>query len=247
MRGYLSFNKSPPNSYIPHPPSTSPLTPLILPQPPHTQNYRQVSQTMDDTPSLPISALISPHTHHSTPSATAYSLPSSLTAAPSVLSPLPQPPQLTADTRWMDVWPGHHTFLCGGRLVIGSNPLLFLLTLVLQLASLALFFVCIALPAFPLYYSFPIFVLFPPLFLSFLAASLSDPGILPPLSTFMPLPPTQVDIDGQSRKWCMYCRLWRARRAKHCKYCHVCVDEFDHHWSVTTTQRLHTPHTVHTM
>ena len=136
----------------------------------------------------------------------------------------------------MDVWPGHHTFLFGGRLVIGSNPWLFLLTLALQLVSLALFATCVALPSsaseappFSLYYCLPILVLFPPLFLSFLAASLSDPGILPPLSTFIPALPSQVDIDGLGRKWCVYCRLWRARRAKHCKYCHVCVDEFDHH------------------
>ena len=228
MRSYLSFNQSPStSSHMPHPPSSSPLTPLILPQPPLPQNYRQVSQSMDDTPSLPIAEFISPHTHHSTASAH----PTSLSATPSVTSPLQPPPQLTSETRWMDVWPGYHTFLFGGRLVIGSNPLLFLVTLLLQLASLALFLTCVALPAFPLYYTLPLVAVFPPLFASFLAASLSDPGILPPLSKFVPVPPTQVDIDGQTRKWCVYCRLWRARRAKHCKYCHVCVDEFDHHWS----------------
>ena len=227
MRGYLSFNKSPSASTrMPHPPSTSPLTPLILPQPPLPQNYRQVSQTMDDTPSLPIASLLSPPTHPPTTT----SLPPSLTAPPTITSPLPQPPQLTGETRWMDIWPGHHTFLLGGRLILGSNPLLFLITLLLQLASLTLFAIVIVLPTFPLYYLLPIVVLFPPLFVSFLAASLSDPGILPPLSTFVPLQPTQVDIDGATRKWCVYCRLWRARRAKHCKYCHVCVDEFDHHW-----------------
>ena len=190
---------------------------------------------MDDTTSLPVAALLSPHTHTHTTAAT---VPASLPPTPSILSPLPQPPQLTAGTRWMDVWPGHHTFWCGGRLVIGSNPLLFLVTLALQLASLTLFAVCIALPAYPLYYSLPVCVLFPPLFCSFLAASLSDPGILPPLASFVPPVPTQLDIDGQTRKWCVYCRLWRARRAKHCKYCHVCVDEFDHHWS---GHPLHTP------
>lgn len=240
MRGYLSFQESPTASAgMPHPPSTSPLTPLLLPQPPPSHVHRQVSQTMDeDTPSLPIAALVASHSHsHSTGHNTAASTASSthsLSTASSVTSPQPRPLQLTSETRWMDVWPGHHSFLLGGRLVLGSNPLLFAVTLVLQLASLAIFLACIALPAYPLYYSVPVLVLFPPLFLSFLAASLSDPGILPPLSTFVPQPPTQVDIDGQARKWCVYCRLWRARRAKHCKYCHVCVDEFDHHWSVRT-------------
>ena len=224
MRSYLSFDSTSPSatSHMPHPAASSPLTPLILPTPSIPKTYRQMSQSIDGA----ATQSATPLAQHTSPSSF---LP------PLDHSPPPAPPQLTSATRWMDVWPGHHTFLLGGRLVLGSSPLLFLVTLALQLASLALFLTAVALPAYPLYCLLPVALLFPLLFASFLAASLSDPGILPPLAIYVPAAPTQPDIDGQTRKWCSYCRLWRARRAKHCKYCHVCVDEFDHHWSLSST------------
>ena len=207
--------------------------------------HRQRSQAMDaatpprspHTPPHYMSSSSSPSSSSSSPFASVASIPphpSSASLPPSAFTPAPLPP-ITPSTRWMDLWPGHHVFLCRGRCVLGSNPLLFAATLVLTVSLPAVYLWFVA-PHFSLAFLVPLLALVPLTLLAFLFAALSDPGIVPPsLSPHTSLPPPpasphgSLSPSGLPRPYCPYCRLYRPARCKHCKYCNVCVEEFDHH------------------
>lgn len=82
------------------------------------------------------------------------------------------------------------------------------------------------------------------LLISYIAVSISDPGILPrhdSSSTFYDslthrrskgvVPYIEVPINGVFLriKYCSTCNIYRNPRTIHCNSCNVCVDRFDHH------------------
>lgn len=75
-----------------------------------------------------------------------------------------------------------------------------------------------------------------------LAAALTDPGILPSVSSPVKASPpvdehgTALPLGGpQGYRYCSTCNIFRPPQSKHCNSCNVCVSGFDHHCPWTGT------------
>lgn len=80
------------------------------------------------------------------------------------------------------------------------------------------------------------------LFVNFVVAALTDPGIIPPnrwpphaidrrrcRSDAPKAIKVQIGNDEVALKWCNVCRFHRPPRSVHCDACNYCIDQFDHH------------------
>jgi DHHC palmitoyltransferase len=132
-------------------------------------------------------------------------------------------------------WTGNHMFLCGGKIMMGSDGPLFLFTNVLLIGGVALY----------LFWLLPklekpfwllsrdhemIFTGF--LFLvgiiTFWICATMDPGILPAhASPIKPTLPSDAIGGPLGYRYCATCNIFRPPRSKHCNSCNVCVSKFD--------------------
>jgi palmitoyltransferase ZDHHC9/14/18 len=145
---------------------------------------------------------------------------------------------------------GNHFFFCGGRYMLGSDAASLVMTNGLILVGILSHFV-VFLPRLaallndertsatrtiwllddpvPLFWtSFLLTIL---TFGTLWWTALTDPGILPPVSS--PVKPT-VPADGPlggplGYRYCSTCNIFRPPRSKHCNACNCCVSKFDHH------------------
>lgn len=160
--------------------------------------------------------------------------------------------------KW-EVFPGRNSFYCNGRIVMAQRAGIFYLTIVLIVATSALFFAldCPYLavnvsPAIPAVGGFLFILVLSNLF----KTSFSDPGIIPRATkaeaadterqievaanatngangaAYRPPPRTKeiiVKNTSVKLKYCFTCKIFRPPRASHCSICDNCVERFDHH------------------
>eukprot|EP00484_Ammonia_sp_Unknown_P020412 CAMPEP_0197042570 /NCGR_PEP_ID=MMETSP1384-20130603/18915_1 /TAXON_ID=29189 /ORGANISM="Ammonia sp." /LENGTH=438 /DNA_ID=CAMNT_0042473705 /DNA_START=72 /DNA_END=1385 /DNA_ORIENTATION=+ len=127
---------------------------------------------------------------------------------------------------------GRNSFLCKGRVMIGTDITFFIFTVLALLIASIIYFQKISMDideeiGFPIITIIGVLLLCSVIF--FLSrASLMDPGFIP--RGKLPIP---TDSDAMVRsdgsKFCDTCLIWRPPRAKHCRYCDSCVQKFDHH------------------
>lgn len=110
-------------------------------------------------------------------------------------------------TRHYEHWPAHHYFFCRGGVMLGSNPGMLMVTLILLGGPFSVWLIFVALPLNQL----PVLVTGSALLaatLYFLTrAALTDPGILPrctpPPAEELPEPPSHLhNADGSDLYYC---------------------------------------------
>ncbi|KRX38956.1 Palmitoyltransferase ZDHHC9 [Trichinella britovi] len=160
----------------------------------------------------------------------------------------------TSRKKWRH-FPGNNRFCCDGRIIMAKQISAFVLTVVLLLGALILFFYFDG----PFLYNnlspmIPVSaaVLSCTVFSSLFRTSFSDPGIIPRATAEEALAVQrelaemrnddqstdpknvgfkEVLVNGQlvKLKFCRTCLIFRPPRASHCSICDNCVERFDHH------------------
>ncbi|KRZ08946.1 putative palmitoyltransferase ZDHHC14 [Trichinella zimbabwensis] len=160
----------------------------------------------------------------------------------------------TTRRKWRN-FPGNNRFCCDGRIIMAKQISAFVLTVVLLVGSLILFFYFDG----PFLYNnlspmIPVSaaVLSCTVFSSLFRTSFSDPGIIPRATAEEALAVQrelaemhnddqstdvknvgfkEVLVNGQfvKLKFCRTCLIFRPPRASHCSICDNCVERFDHH------------------
>ena len=150
-------------------------------------------------------------------------------------------------------WIGNNTLCCKGRIIIGPDRKLFILTLILIFIP-AIIYAPIIMPHYILFVSPAagiVFLVVPLIgfilmMIGLFYTSFTDPGIIPRRKYFdekpldesiesrKPEPPQFQKVyleNGKSveLKYCSSCGIYRLPRASHCRRCDNCVEKFDHH------------------
>ncbi|KAG2382341.1 hypothetical protein C9374_005543 [Naegleria lovaniensis] len=159
-------------------------------------------------------------------------------------------------------WIGNNTLCCKGRVIIGPDRKLFILTLILMFIP-AIIYAPVIMPHYLLFVhpAAGVILLIVPLigFLLMLIGlfytSFTDPGIIPRRKYIdqqfaqtgeektddrKPEPPQFQKVhleNGQivELKYCPSCEIYRPPRTSHCRRCNNCVERFDHHCPWTGT------------
>ena len=145
-----------------------------------------------------------------------------------------------------EAWMGNHSFLCNGRIMLGSDaPALIFSNGLILIGALYHFVVILPrlehvsksakhiwlLSSAPAMFWLSVALTLLCLFFLWVTAVV-DPGILPALSSpIRPRPPEDGAPLGGPRgyRYCSTCNIFRPPRSKHCNACNVCVSNFDHH------------------
>jgi hypothetical protein len=165
--------------------------------------------------------------------------------------------------RATEAWMGNHFFFCGGRYMLGSDAASLVMTNGLILVGTLSHF-AVLLPRLagllashhqaaddmtathkvwllddpvPLFWTSLVLTILT--FVTLWWTALTDPGILPPVSS--PVKPA-VPVDGPlggplGYRYCSTCNIFRPPRSKHCNACNCCVSKFDHHCEYMLTPR----------
>ena len=150
--------------------------------------------------------------------------------------------------RATEAWMGNHFFLCGGRCMLGSDAASLVMTNGLILTGVLCHFL-LFLPRLaasaqesdpvrhvwllddPVMLGWTSLALTAATFVTLWWVALTDPGILPPVSSPVKPPvPTDGPLGGAlGYRYCSTCNIFRPPRSKHCNACNCCVSKFDHH------------------
>jgi DHHC palmitoyltransferase len=141
-------------------------------------------------------------------------------------------------------WMGNHSFLCRGKIMLGSDGPSLFFTNILLLVGYAFHFV-IVIPKLRIiedeHPNAPFMLHTEPVFwasvllgtmsvIMLWVSAMMDPGIIPAVSSPVkaPLPAAHIPIGGPlGYRYCSSCNIFRPPRSKHCNSCNVCVSKFD--------------------
>jgi hypothetical protein len=141
-------------------------------------------------------------------------------------------------------WMGNHSFLCKGKLMLGSDAPSLAFTNILVLVGYAFHFAVVIPQLQVIEREHPdgTFGLHTPTIfwasvilgtlsiVTLWMSALMDPGIIPPVSSpsKAPIPPDHIPLGGPlGYRYCSSCNIFRPPRSKHCNSCNVCVSKFD--------------------